>query len=405
MPVLTTTEEPIPPAARTEAPRFRLDYLDGIRGLAALYVVLHHVFQELLYSPEVGRLPHRMVSGLMWMGFGNYSVVVFIVLSGYCLMLPVARSADGRLAGGWRDYLRRRARRILPPYYAALAVTLLLIALIPGMHRPAPTRWGLCLPAFTPGVLFSHLALVDNVSWAWQDKINYPMWSVATEWQIYFLFPLILLPVWRRFGLAALVVAGFAVGLAPHFLLPMKHNYDVARPWYVGLFALGMLGAAIGFSLRERIAQLRSRIPWGTLAVVLTAIVAVSHLRHWQALDGIARDALLGAGTVCLIVYCTQFLTQPGEPKRPAILRFFESRWVVALGVFSYSLYLIHAPVLALLHLAVWGIHASPLICYAALLGLGVPLSVLCAYLFYLRFEKPFLSSRTRVRIRQPGQA
>src|SRR5215218_948233 len=71
-------------------------------------------------------------------------------------------------------------------------------------------------------------------------SINMAHWSVATEWQIYFLFPLLLLPLWRRFGSACAVAAAAVVGLLPHFLLPESRNLDWACPWFLGLFAMGM---------------------------------------------------------------------------------------------------------------------------------------------------------------------
>src|SRR4051812_10624228 len=100
-----------PPPPRAE----RFDFLDGLRGLAALYVVLHHASQD---------VPAPMLRG--WaaaarflLRHGHFAVAVFIVLSGYCLMRPVARDASRQIRGGTLAYLRRRAWRILPPYYAA----------------------------------------------------------------------------------------------------------------------------------------------------------------------------------------------------------------------------------------------------------------------------------------------
>src|SRR3954462_13179518 len=86
----------------------RLDFLDGLRGLAALYVVLHHAALEVpggSLSPVSG-----IFRGLLRQG--HFAVAVFIVLSGYCLMRPVASDPSGRVRGGWRAYLLRRARRI-----------------------------------------------------------------------------------------------------------------------------------------------------------------------------------------------------------------------------------------------------------------------------------------------------
>ncbi len=67
--------------------RIRLAYLDGIRGLAALYVVLVHSWA----------LDDALQPSLLWLPvtkllrYGIFAVVIFIVLSGYCLMLPVVR--------------------------------------------------------------------------------------------------------------------------------------------------------------------------------------------------------------------------------------------------------------------------------------------------------------------------
>ena len=121
----------------------RLAFLDGLRGLAALYVVLHHAALEVR-----GASPWRVVEwsrGLL--RHGHFAVAVFIVLSGYCLMRPVANDPRGRLRGGIVGYLGRRARRILPPYYAALGLCWLLIAVVPGLNQAQGLRWDRALPA------------------------------------------------------------------------------------------------------------------------------------------------------------------------------------------------------------------------------------------------------------------
>src|SRR4051812_44058637 len=109
-------------SSRPKAVRFA--YLDGIRGLASLYVLLHHVWGELAWSPLAEKLPLLFDWRGQWLAYGHFAVVVFIVLSGYTLMLPIARAAQGHLNGSFLAYVKRRARRILPPYYASLTVYL-----------------------------------------------------------------------------------------------------------------------------------------------------------------------------------------------------------------------------------------------------------------------------------------
>jgi len=398
-PTPLSPQEPAPPAA--PPPRLRLDYLDGLRGLAALYVVLHHAYYGL--TAEAG-LPPLVTWLTYWLYLGRSAVDIFIVLSGYCLMLPVVRSTTGRLSGGPLDFLRRRARRILPPFYAALGVSLLLIALVPALHDFSHPNalWNEALPAFTPDVIASHLLLVHNFDPRWHSRIDYPMWSVATEWQIYFLFPLLLLPLWRRFGSGVAVPAAFVVGLVP--LLLFFDRFSGVSPHFLGLFALGMAAADLNFSPEPRLLLCRERLPWGWLAALLCAGLVMVSLKHssWTLFVAV-KDVLVGAATACLLVFCTRYLTRHHETataqspatrqRAPLVLRLLESRPAVALGVFSYSLYLIHAPVLAVCQSFVRPLAArSPTLALTLMLCLGVPLALGCSYLFHLAFERPFLS-------------
>src|SRR3954470_9567348 len=115
------------------AHRPRLAGLDGVRGLAALFVVVHHVFLRAFPGYPVDRAPFW--AG--WLIYGRFAVVVFIVLSGFSLALLPARR-------GWRldgisRFARRRALRILPAYYAALAFSLAVAWLVvrpPGEGLP-----------------------------------------------------------------------------------------------------------------------------------------------------------------------------------------------------------------------------------------------------------------------------
>src|SRR5262245_54424585 len=104
----------------TREPRQRLSFLDGLRGLACLYVLLFHELTVKVEGASELSRPMRWLRA--WFGQGHFSVVFFIVLSGFSLMLPVVRSESRDLAGGFKGYMRRRARRILPPYYAAVVL-------------------------------------------------------------------------------------------------------------------------------------------------------------------------------------------------------------------------------------------------------------------------------------------
>ena len=210
------TDAPAPPP---KIERLRLDFLDGLRGLAALYVALYHSWLFAGYDMAFAARHYSLAAKayLKLLQYGHYSVAVFIVLSGFVLGVPVAQTADKILKGGVVAYIKRRARRILPPYYAALLLFVLLIAVTPLLQMPQHTAWDSKIPV-TSGSFLSHLFLLHNLRADWRFKIDGPLWSVATEWQIYFLYPAVLLPVWRRSGFVAMALVGFAVGMILPFV-------------------------------------------------------------------------------------------------------------------------------------------------------------------------------------------
>ena len=373
-------------AAERQPSGIRLEFLDGLRGLAALYVVLHHIHQEVTYNQgDRAFLPLKLLAVTKWLALGHYGVAVFIVISGYSLMLPIVRSGAGRLRGGFRNYIFRRARRILPPYYAALVLSLIIFALTPALQHPSGWRADLEFPAVTFNAIWSHVLLVHNFT-PWVFKINAPMWSVATEWQIYFLFPFLLLPIWRRYGIAPAVAAGFVVGFIPHFIF--RGRLDAAVPWYLGLFAMGMAAAVVSFSDKSQIASFRSRMPWLPLTLILGVALAVT-IKIWPD-RLLISDPLAGAAATCLIMYCG---TMYSNSRSSVLMRIFQSRWAVLLGVFSYSLYLVHSPLISLVHIALRSQHFSPLSRFILLPVVGVPVILAVSYLFHLAFEKRFLGS------------
>jgi peptidoglycan/LPS O-acetylase OafA/YrhL len=340
----------------------RFPVLDGLRGASALYVVLHHAHEEVrVLAPDAW-----LVRRCGWLEYGHFAVAVFIVLSGFSLAI------GDTFRGGFWKYLGRRARRILPPYYAALALSLLAIRLVPALHHHGDPRWApVALPAMSTGPIVSHLLLIHNFQPAWACRIDPPMWSVATEWQVYFLLPA-LLWAWRRWGASGAVTLGFAVGLAPLLLVPRGHEC-VGCFWYAGLFAFGVAAA---------------RGP-GTASCprVVMAAVPVALLMS----NGVAvLDAFVGAITA-------GFLTrtiQSGD--KTLVVRALESRPAVTLGGFSYSLYLTHYPVQAALTAALVRLGVPPSARLALLLTAGTALCLAVSYAFHLAFERPFLLSHAR---------
>ncbi|MBD2429923.1 MULTISPECIES: acyltransferase family protein [Fischerella] len=369
--------------------KLHLHYLDGLRGLAALYVLFVHI------EPSMGEeLPFCLNIFQLMMRYGRISVVVFIVLSGYGLMLSVVRSQSNYISGGFIGYIKRRAWRILPAYYATLILCIILAIGIRLVENFTSFQWAY-IPVFQPfspyfsfSDLVYHLLLINNINSDISGSINPPLWTVATEWQLYFFFPLLLLPIWRRFGLLTVVISACLIGLIPLYLL--NGLFESASPWFLGVFAIGMTAAEIGFSQKPKLITFRNLLPWDQLAIVFTV---VAFLTEWRRL-GLhiwISEYLFGMATACLFIYCTQLVID--GKKLPRILQVFEHPLAIALGTFSYSLYLTHGPVLALVSRFLLSLHIPPTKYAVALYVLGVAASLIFAYLFYLVFERPFMSS------------
>ena len=400
------SELSVPSVAEKEErrPRVHLDFLDGLRGLAATYVVCFHFL-----ALNTAGLPNWARHAVSWSNFGHSAVNLFIVLSGFSLMLPVAYSQDKLLLGGTRLYLKRRTWRILPPYYVALGLSLVSLLASPqgmaALRGHAAANWS---ANFTAGTLLSHLAVIHNLRPEWAGRSNMALWSVATEWQIYFVFPLLLLPVWRRFGNVAAVVAGFGAGLLP--LLVTHYDLSTACFWYIGLFALGMMGAVLcanrsrpnagslsssSYPSCRKLLSLTLLLLLGYFAALkilpVHSLINAGYYRFY--LGETVKDGLVGGLVLCLILYCVHGVNQRQEnAPTPYILLVLESSVARTLGLFSYSLYLTHCIILQEADIVTDALHLSPVGALAFRTFVGLPAALAFAFAFHKLIEKPFMT-------------
>jgi peptidoglycan/LPS O-acetylase OafA/YrhL len=362
----------------------RLEFLEGIRGLTALYVVLFHISHGFLPKPEsfLGKVLFRIAA------FGHEAVAIFIVLSGFCLTLSLANSRSSKPfdVDAGRFFLRR-AQRILPPYYAALGLSWLAIATLPVLASSRTgTIWDDSHPAFSSAAVVSHLLLLNNWSPELKFTVNGPLWSVATEWQIYFLFPTLLVPIRRRFGPIALLIASAIVGYGAWLLFPRAGSAAVT--WYVLLFALGVcacLGTRVPGSTEY---TWLSKWPLPLIACALVAGVGLFGLglaQVWFRFQPLS-DLLTGLGAASAIA---ALASTSEHGRRSLALRVLEHPLLVGLGRMSYSLYLTHLPIVAVVALGFrnsLGERAGMLTVVTSL-----ALSLLFAFAFFQLIERPIL--------------
>ncbi len=353
----------------------RLEYIDGLRALAALWVLLGHAY----YEPGNGYYASRWMTRLA-LHYGHIAVDVFIALSGFCLMLPLARRGGTLTKGAVGTFFRRRALRILPPYYAALALSIAFILV--AAHRPTGTVWDNTLP-LTPRSVLAHLFLLHDLPITGKDgNLNYPLWSIAVECQIYLFFPLIALSL-ARWGNARTLAWTIGAGLALHLLT--KGWLADAMPWYLGLFAMGAVAARECARNPARFQEGFRPLLIGLWTLVPVSIALLGRTRILQAYP--LFDTLVGVATALLLA--VTFADAPSQ--RYWLTRLLAWPPLAALGVFSYSLYLVHAPLLHAAYLLLTpALHPAPPVMFGLLL-LCSPLIVGTSYLFHLAFERPFM--------------
>jgi peptidoglycan/LPS O-acetylase OafA/YrhL len=328
--------------------------------------------------------PNMVPSGLMlaatgWLGYGHFGVTVFIVLSGFSLAFSAAQRGHATQVNK-RSFYMRRARRILPPYYFALFVSCLLIVFLVG--KPTGTHWDVSLPVTTPGFL-SHLFMMQDVFYI--SQINHTFWSIAYEWKLYFFFPFLVAACYK---IGPLITAAVCTVLS-YIALFLLHGtaYNNYPIHFVGMFAIGTAAALITFSRNLKWQNFCQSpvVTWIGIASVLFVIVA-SWSHYLRGLYYI--DLFVSLATVTALVKISLGrwrLLKAALAWRP----------LAFVGTFAYSLYLIHAPLIQ----CVWQYIVHPLglsknIEFFLLIAVGIPIILVCAYLFYLACERPFLRTK-----------
>lgn len=383
-----TRRRRLAPGARPLDARAR--HLDGLRGMAALFVLIHHAYC-MAYPISLGVAASGVTAAIFgWVVYGHFGVTVFIVLAGYLLATGPA-SRQGQLPGGFWTYIKRRAWRIVPPYWAALLLTLGLSLTLIG--EKTGTHWDLSvsedginpLAYFVSALLLQDVLPVQNAA--------YTFWSIAVEWHIYLLLPLMLV-IKRRTSWSVSVLAGVLLGLLGIALaqaVPSIGRVGIAslQPTYYLAFALA-IGACV---LVKSSPNWLHRLPCLLIsAVFLGGVVAIcaTHSYAWVKSNYYWMDLLVACAAIALIVAMA-------TGQAAVVVALFSLKPVAGLGVFSYSLYLVHAPLLQVF----WQLAVVPLgldrdANLVLVWALGVPAMILCAYGFYRAAERPFLELAQR---------
>lgn len=343
----------------------RIASIDGVRGLASLVVVLYHC--------SLIAMPHLDGTARAWLTqsptkavfAGTEAVLVFFVLSGLVVALPVLK--DGF---SWIRYFPTRMLRLYIPVSASLLLAALLIAVVP--RDPAAMPDGSWMQnahatTVTPRSLLSEASLLQT-----SYDINNVLWSL--RWELIFSLAL------PAFVAAAVLLRRHAVvaAAAACVLSVLGRVVDADALVYLPVFFLGTLMAVRLDDLLAWTRRVRHALLWPAACVVaLTLLLASWFARPLIDSAGLAGRiawGLAGAGAALIIVVAL------GWPVLGAALSRRVPQW---LGRVSYSLYLVHAPLLGTLAY-LWGSEQWALIALV-----GIPASLALAGLFHRLLEAP----------------
>jgi peptidoglycan/LPS O-acetylase OafA/YrhL len=302
----------------------RLPSLDVLRGAAAVGVFLFHA--AIMVGFDKRTLPAFEAFGRTWskipslFSFGATGVTLFFVLSGFCLSLKPLTSGSLRLATYYRD----RFARIYPAYFVAIMLSLA------GMtFRGA--EWSLREAA----AVFTFL---QGGIQQWHFALNGALWSMSTEVQFYILFPAVF-ALCCRMGTTAAVAALFG-----------------ALAFRVGVTQLNSADYLVGGINRGTFLMntLAGRIPDFTFGVVLAHL----WLRDPRVIDQWSRLLIIPAGVLGVLarLYGPTWFADPALAVMCATVTAFVVTHVdfrpnscfAMFGRMSYSFFLLHVPVLAM---------------------------------------------------------
>lgn len=361
----------------------RLAFIEGLRGIAALYVVLTHFGSMIDPSHLEGKkslAPEWLQSIIHPFWYGHLAVAAFIVLSGYCLQTSLFGGRDGRIHKYGKFY-GRRAKRILPPYFATLIFSIVVSIYVTSKQTGMPfTQY---VPVTQENVL-AHVFLIQNFNVDWMYKLNGVLWSISIEWQLYLLFP-ILVALMFKAGRFLYLVATTAVAIALLTYVPDTLHLYV---WYLPLFALGMTASHLAYRPNVRVGIL----PRLSAYVMILAIAGSAYACRLEATSKPGQmipisDACIGIAVASLVYLGT---VAPWTP----FTKLFAWKPIAGLGFFSYSLYLMHHPIEQVLYVYRPAWVQGPELGALYLMVICLPVILATCYLFSLLFELPFMATR-----------
>ena len=366
----STDIQPSPP--RASEPR-RLDFLDALRGLAAVYVIAYH----LIYIPS----PNLAVPAWarLWAVNGGTGVTLFFVISAFSLFYTTRARFKQRLP--WVSYAMHRLFRIAPLFYLWIVLTIVRDHFI--FHAAHPW-WEIAASA---GFVFNFIP-------THQEGFVWASWTIGVEMLFYVVFPFLYVRVKNVTGAIALAIGLMLAWMFIQVVIDYLKIGPAASasmhqwffPRYLPEFSMG---AVAYFLLRDHVPRLTQNSQLaGALGLLLTLAATYTYVAIMQNMGQLGLpDNRYAKAICCLLLVIGLSLRE---------LKALVNKATVFLGKISYSIYLAQPTAILLLEPVYKRIYA------ATSGGMAVSIAFVGCFLLTLAVVIPF-AALTYYLVEKPG--
>lgn len=363
--------------------------LTGLRGWAALWVLIYHVWVVSRHGPVIFHVGEWNIVLTPFFSAGWSGVQIFFVLSGFLLGLPFAQwQAGTRERPNLKRYLFRRVVRVFPAYYVQLAI-LLGVAYLLGQASPIANFES----------LWRHLFMLFVPPPVGTAPINGVWWTLPIEFMFYLALPFLAVLINPRRWLLLLVLMLASMWLwrsgTIMFLgdepIPVRVLMSYQLPGAMDSFGMGMIGAMLHVSKGSVSAWLSRHHKLMAIAG-LTVMVLCLYWIRFRRMDYWSHSLIFYTWTT---VYSFAILSVAiaGVNGNRLIGWLFGNSAIVFAGIVSYSIYLWHFPLLNWLSeselFSTLQNNRLPLLLLATTVG-----TVSMASVSYALIERPFIRMR-----------
>ncbi|HWD90000.1 MAG TPA: acyltransferase [Mucilaginibacter sp.] len=343
--------------------------IDIARAVAALGVFYYHL--------HLGRVL-RDYTGFEWLYYAEafgafYAVPLFFLISGYCIHLSNIRHIRANEPLPIKKYYIRRLKRLYPPYIVALAVSVAVGYLV------VPKNYNL-----TPANALVHIFLLQAYTERYFVAINVVLWTISVELAFYLIYP-VFYYLRRRFSLDVALVTIFIVSGISIALLSIFTDYSLPRSYFpINIWFAWCCGAYLADKVKLNPAVLKKPVYKIIYAGILVAFILFQ-------VTGLSRFDIIGYQLKILVWTAPLVLLICAEPWLSR-KRNFLVKITAMIGLSSYSLYLLHEPLISLKNYC-----ASKFLPHAlqhAGIAIGIFLIPVITWFSYKYIEKPFMARK-----------